>query len=178
MTVRQVLRMGDSRLLQAAEPVTEFNTASLHRLIGDMWETMEAYDGVGLAGPQIGVELCIAVFAVDANPRYPEAESVPPTALINPSWEALSEASEAIWEGCLSIPGMRGMVPRFLRIRYTGFTPEGKPLERTVEGFHARIVQHECDHLEGHLYPMRMPNLRTFGFEAELLGRSTDRPVS
>jgi len=178
MAVREVLRMGDPRLLQPAEPVTELNTDNLHRLVRDLWETMEAYQGVGLAATQVGVALRVVVFAVAGNPRYPEADSVPATALVNPQWEPLSEADEEMWEGCLSLPGFRGVVPRHGRIRYSGWSPEGEPIERTVEGFHARVVQHECDHIDGLLYPMRMPSLHDFGFEEELLGRSTDRSPS
>lgn len=174
MAVREVLRMGDPRLLQAAAPVAELGTDSLHHLVADMWETMEVYDGVGLAATQIGVGLRVVVFAVEASPRYPEAEAVPATALVNPQWEPLSGPDAEMWEGCLSIPGMRGIVPRYGRIRYTGSTPEGEPIDRTVEGFHARVVQHECDHIDGRLYPMRMPDLRSFGFEEELLGRRSD----
>lgn len=174
MAVREVLRMGDPRLLQPAEPVVELDTDSLHHLVADMWETMEAYEGVGLAATQIGVGLRVVVFAVEGSPRYPEAEAVPATALVNPQWQPLSEADAEMWEGCLSIPGMRGIVPRYGRIRYTGSTPQGEPIDRTVEGFHARVVQHECDHIDGRLYPMRMSDLTSFGFEEELLGRSGD----
>ena len=168
MAVRTVLRMGDPRLLTPARPVAELATAELHQLVADLWETMAAYQGAGLAAPQIGVDLRVVVFAVAASPRYPEAEPVPATALVNPVLHPLSEEREADWEGCLSLPGLAGQVPRHRHLRYTGFTPEGEPIEREVSGFHARVVQHECDHLDGVLYPMRMADLTTFGFLDEL----------
>ena len=168
MAVRDVLRMGDPRLLEPAAPVADLDSAELHALVADLWETMAAHDGAGLAAPQVGVGLRVVVFAVDANPRYPDAEAVPATALVNPTVHPLDGGREEGWEGCLSLPGLRGRVPRHRRIRYTGFTPGGDPLDREVDGFHARVVQHECDHLDGILYPMRMPDLRTFGFSEEL----------
>ncbi|MEF8793292.1 peptide deformylase [Thiohalorhabdus sp.] len=168
MTVRTVLRMGDPRLLAPAEPVADLDTPELHKLVGDLWETMAANQGVGLAAPQIGIGLRVVVFAVSANPRYPQAEPIPPTALVNPNLHPLSEARAEDWEGCLSLPGLGGVVPRYPRLRYTGFTPEGEPLDREVTDFHARVVQHECDHIDGVLYPMRMPDLSRFGFTEEL----------
>ncbi|SDH55185.1 peptide deformylase [Propionivibrio dicarboxylicus] len=156
--------MGDSRLLQRAREVTEFNTPELLALIEEMMETMREYDGVGLAAPQIGVDLRVVIFGFEHNPRYPDADAVPFTVLVNPILTPLSDATEDDWEGCLSVPGLRGKVPRWTRLRYTGFDPQGNPLERTVEGFHARVVQHECDHLDGMLYPMRIRDFRQFGF--------------
>ena len=164
MTVREILRMGDPRLLRVAELVDSFDTPALHALIQDLRDTMAAANGAGLAAPQIGVNLQVVIFGVGHNPRYPDAEQVPFTILINPTLYQLDEEMEDGWEGCLSVPGMRGMVPRFKRLRYTGFDPQGSPIERTVEGFHARVVQHECEHLYGVLYPMRMKDMRQFGF--------------
>jgi peptide deformylase len=169
MAVRTVLRMGDSRLITPSRPVDELATAELRQLVADLWETMAAYQGAGLAAPQIGVDLRVVVFAVAANPRYPEAEAVPATALVNPVLHPLSGDREAGWEGCLSLPGLAGRVPRYRHLRYTGFSCEGEPIDREVSGFHARVVQHECDHLDGILYPMRMPDLTTLGF-ADALG--------
>lgn len=156
--------MGDPRLLRVAAPVDQFNTPVLHALIEDMRDTMAAENGAGLAAPQIGVDLQVVIFGVEHNPRYPEAETVPLTILINPTLHPVDEVVEEGWEGCLSVPGMRGLVPRFKRLRYTGFDPQGKPIDRTVSDFHARVVQHECDHLLGVLYPMRIKDLRQFGF--------------
>lgn len=156
--------MGDPRLLRVAAPVDQFNTPALHALIEDMRDTMAAENGAGLAAPQIGVDLQVVIFGVEHNPRYPEAETVPLTILINPTLHPVDEVVEEGWEGCLSVPGMRGLVPRFKRLRYTGFDPQGKPIDRTVSDFHARVVQHECDHLLGVLYPMRIKDLRQFGF--------------
>ncbi|HXF65991.1 MAG TPA: peptide deformylase [Burkholderiales bacterium] len=164
MAVRTVLRMGDPRLLEPARPVERFDTPELHALIADMDDTMRALDGAGLAAPQIGVGLQVAIFGVEANPRYPHAEPVPYTVLINPVLTALGEEMEEGWEGCLSIPGMRGLVPRYKRLRYRGRDQYGREFERTASGFHARVVQHECDHLAGILYPMRIRDLRNFGF--------------
>ena len=164
MSVRPVLKMGDPRLLVPAEPVRRFGTAALAALLQDMRDTMAAEDGAGLAAPQIGVGLQVVVFGVEFNPRYPEAEPVPYTELINPVLEPLSDDLEEGWEGCLSVPGMRGLVPRYARLRYRGFDPRGGLIEREVSGFHARVVQHECDHLMGILYPMRIRDLRNFGF--------------
>ena len=165
MTIREILKMGDPRLLRVAQPVAAFDTDELHLLVRDMFETMAAVDGAGLAAPQIGVDLQLVIFGTDAvNPRYPDAPLVPRTVLLNPVLTALGAEEEEGWEGCLSVPGLRGMVPRWKRIRYTGFDPYGDPIERTVEGFHARVVQHECDHLIGMLYPMRVRDFRQFGF--------------
>lgn len=167
MAVRSVLRMGDPSLYKVAESVREFNTLELERLIEDMFHTMVALDGAGLAAPQIGEHQRIVVFEVEHNPRYPEAEPIPRTVLINPQIEFLTDETISGWEGCLSVPGMRGLVPRCSRIRYSGLTQSRKRITRVVEGFHARVVQHECDHLDGILYPMRIPDLRYFGFESD-----------
>lgn len=164
MTVRTVLRMGDPVLLQKAAPVEAFDTPELHALIQDMQDTMAHMDGAGIAAPQIGVSLRVVIFGVGANPRYPDAEQVPYTVLINPVLNPVGEAMEDGWEGCLSVPGMRGIVPRYQRLHYTGFDQFGKPIDRLVSGFHARVVQHECDHLDGILYPMRITNLANFGY--------------
>ena len=165
MTVREILKMGDPRLLRVAPPVNQFDTDELHLLISDMLDTMQAASGAGLAAPQIGVDLQLVIFGSDAvNPRYPDAPVVPRTVLINPVITALDADKEDGWEGCLSVPGMRGVVPRYSTIRYTGFDQYGDPIDRTVDGFHARVVQHECDHLLGLLYPMRMTDFTQFGF--------------
>lgn len=164
MAIKPVLKMGDPRLLEVAQKVKSFGTPALHALIKDMHETMEALDGAGLAAPQIGVGLQVAIFGVKHNPRYPDAEEVPYTVLLNPVLTPLTHEMESGWEGCLSVPGMRGMVPRFAKLRYEGTDQYGRPIDRTVEGFHARVVQHECDHLQGILYPMRITDFRTFGF--------------
>jgi peptide deformylase len=165
MTIREILKMGDPRLLRVAQPVAAFDTDELHLLVRDMFETMAAVDGAGLAAPQIGVDLQLVIFGTDAvNPRYPDAPLVPRTVLLNPVLTPLGAEEEEGWEGCLSVPGLRGVVPRWKRIRYTGFDPYGDPIERTAEGFHARVVQHECDHLIGMLYPMRVRDFRQFGF--------------
>ena len=195
MTVRDILKMGDPRLLRTAQPVTAFDTDALHLLITDMLDTMRAANGAGLAAPQIGVDLQVVIFGTDAaNPRYPDAPIVPRTVLINPvittvirtdfntqnksvapvdiAQAATNNIAKAIvaaeledgWEGCLSVPGLRGVVPRYLHIRYSGFDQFGDPIERTVSGFHARVVQHECDHLQGILYPMRIKDFTRFGF--------------
>jgi len=156
--------MGDPLLLQKAAPVECFDTPELHALIQDMWDTMEAMDGAGIAAPQIGVSLRVAIFGVGKNPRYPDAEQVPYTVLINPVLTPIGEAMEDGWEGCLSVPGMRGVVPRYARLHYTGFDQYGKPIDRMVSGFHARVVQHEYDHLDGILYPMRIQDMSQFGF--------------
>lgn len=168
MTVRRVLKMGDPLLFQAAEPVQAFDTPELHALIGDMFDTMAALNGAGLAAPQIGVSRRVVIFGVEANPRYPDAEPVPTTVLINPVIEVLTEQSEDGWEGCLSVPGLRGLVSRYTRLRYSGFDQSGTPLTREAQGFHARVVQHECDHLDGILYPMRLKDMRLFGYEDAL----------
>lgn len=164
MTIRNILRMGDPRLLQMAAPITEFGTPELQRLIEDMFDTMEAAGGVGLAAPQIGVGRQLVVFGFEASARYPQAEAVPPTILLNPRITPLGDEEVSDWEGCLSVPGLRGEVPRWARIRYQGFAPDGEPIDRTVEGFHARVVQHECDHLIGRLYPSRIRDFARFGF--------------
>ena len=165
MSVREILKMGDARLLRVAEPVTAFDTPELHQLIADMRETMAAVNGAGLAAPQIGVNLQLVIFGSTAvNPRYPDRPLVPPTVLINPVITPIGDEEEEDWEGCLSVPGLRGVVPRFARIRYTGFDALGQVIDRTVDGFHARVVQHECDHLVGKLYPMRMRDFTRFGF--------------
>jgi len=165
MTIRDILKMGDPRLLRVAQPVTEFDTDALHLLVRDLIETMQAVNGAGLAAPQIGVDLQLVVFGTDApNPRYPDAPLVPRTVLCNPVVTPLGADEEDGWEGCLSVPGLRGVVPRWQRIRYTGLDPYGDTIDRTVEGFHARVVQHECDHLLGQLYPMRIRDFRRFGF--------------
>ena len=166
--VRDVLKMGDPVLLQVARPVQAFDTPELAALLEDMRDTMAALDGAGLAAPQIGVSLQVVSFGVGANPRYPDAEAVPYTELLNPVLEPVGDAVEEGWEGCLSVPGMRGLVPRWASLRYRGFTPTGEPIDRTVSGFHARVVQHECDHLMGILYPMRIRDLRLFGFSEAL----------
>jgi len=168
MAVRTVLKMGDPLLLQVARPVERFDTRELHDLLTDMRDTMRALNGAGLAAPQIGVSLQVVTFGVGANPRYPQAEEVPYTVLINPQVESLGADMEDGWEGCLSVPGMRGLVPRFAHIRYRGFDPSGAPIDRTVSGFHARVVQHETDHLDGILYPTRIRDLRNFGFNEAL----------
>ena len=165
MTIRDILKMGDPRLLRIAQPVTEFDTDELHLLISDMAQTMAAVNGAGLAAPQIGVDRQVVIFGTPAvNPRYPDRPLVPPTVLVNPVITALGPEEEEDWEGCLSVPGLRGLVPRALRIRYTGFDPYGDPIDRTVDGFHARVVQHEVDHLIGRLYPTRMRDLTKLGF--------------
>ncbi len=168
MTVREVLRMGHPALRSRAKPVENFATPELRQLVADMTETMKAKNGAGLAAPQIGVGQRVVIFGVDRNPRYPDAEEVPFTVLVNPKLVMLTREIEEDWEGCLSVPGMRGVVPRYKKLRYTGFDAEGNPIERVAEGFHARVVQHECDHLDGILYPQRMTDLSRFGFTAEL----------
>ncbi len=169
MTVREILKMGDARLLRVAPPVTEFDTDEIHLLVTDMFDTMRSVNGAGLAAPQIGVDLQLVIFGTDApNPRYPEAPLVPRTVLLNPVITPLGADEEEGWEGCLSVPGLRGVVPRWSRIRYTGFDPYGGPIDRTVDGFHARVVQHECDHLIGKLYPMRVRDFTNFGFTSVL----------
>ncbi len=164
MAVKEVLKMGDPRLWQKSAAVIQFDTPELHTLIADMRDTMRAEQGVGLAAPQIGVPLRVVVFGVQSSPRYPDAASVPDTVLINPVLLPLSDECEVGWEGCLSVPGLRGEVSRFQQLRYQGFDVHGALIDRTVSGFHARVVQHECDHLDGVLYPMRMTDMRRFGF--------------
>jgi peptide deformylase len=160
--------MGDPLLLQVAQPVEKFDTPELRELLVDMHDTMAALNGAGLAAPQIGVSLQVVIFGVGKNPRYPQAEEVPYTVLINPQLTPVDDVMEDGWEGCLSVPGMRGLVPRYKRLRYQGFDPVGAPIDRTVSDFHARVVQHEVDHLNGVLYPMRIRDLRNFGFNEEL----------
>jgi peptide deformylase len=166
--IRDVLRMGDPRLLQRSAEVGRYGTPELAALLQDMRDTMAHLNGAGLAAPQIGVGLRVVIFGVHANPRYPDVEEVPDTVLINPQLTPLSEEMEEGWEGCLSVPGMRGFVPRWTQLRYAGCDEQGRRFERTVSGFHARVVQHECDHLDGILYPMRIRDLRKFGFNEEL----------
>uniref|UniRef100_E6QT87 Peptide deformylase (PDF) (Polypeptide deformylase) n=1 Tax=mine drainage metagenome TaxID=410659 RepID=E6QT87_9ZZZZ len=173
MAVRQILKMGDPLLWQEAQPVTEFDTPALHDLLTDMRDTMAVFNGAGLAAPQIGVNLQVVIFGIQDNPRYPDAETVPETVLINPVLSALSDAQEEAWEGCLSVPGMRGLVPRYLQLRYQGYDACGQGIDRSVSGFHARVVQHEVDHLYGVLYPMRIRDLRNFGYNEVLF---PDRP--
>jgi peptide deformylase len=168
MAIREILKMGDPRLLRVAAPVQRFDTPELHALIADMFDTMEAADGAGLAAPQIGVDLQLVIFGFAKNDRYPDAAPVPRTVLINPTITPMSEVIEEGWEGCLSVPGLRGVVPRYARIRYTGFDPNGHAIDRQAEGFHARVVQHECDHLLGTLYPMRVRDFSKFGFTSVL----------
>ncbi|WP_291518351.1 peptide deformylase [Acidovorax sp.] len=165
MTIHTILKMGDPRLLRVAQPVQEFGTDALRTLVQDMFDTMRAVNGAGLAAPQIGVDLQLVIFGSQArNPRYPDRPLVPPTVLLNPVITPIGEQEEEDWEGCLSVPGLRGKVLRWARIRYTGFDVDGAPIDRTVEGFHARVVQHECDHLIGKLYPMRVRDFTQFGF--------------
>jgi peptide deformylase len=162
--IREVLKMGDPRLLEKSLPVEAFGTQELRELVTDMRDTMAQLNGAGLAAPQIGVPLRVVIFGVTRNPRYPDAEEVPDTVLINPVIIPIGEEIEEDWEGCLSVPGMRGVVPRFMRVRYQGFDESGQAIDRSVEGFHARVVQHECDHLDGILYPMRIRDMSKFGF--------------
>ena len=168
MAVHEILKMGDPRLLRVAKPVTEFGTPALQRLIADMFETMAAANGAGLAAPQIGVDLQLVIFGYTKNVRYPDAPPVPPTVLINPVIEVLDGGRTEGWEGCLSVPGLRGVVTRDERIRYTGFDADGQLIDRIADGFHARVVQHECDHLDGILYPMRVTDFTRFGFTSVL----------
>ena len=164
MTVRSVLRMGEPLLLEKAQPIMAFNTPELHALIEDMQDTMQAMNGAGIAAPQIGVSLQMVIFGVGSNPRYPDAEQVPYTVLVNPTLNFVGDEIEDGWEGCLSVPGLRGIVPRHTRLHYTGFDQFGNTIDRLVSGFHARVVQHECDHLMGILYPMRITDLTKFGY--------------
>ena len=168
MSIREILKMGDPRLLRVAQPVTSFGTAALDALIADMTDTMLAANGAGLAAPQIGVDLQLVIFGFERNQRYPDAPPVPLTVLINPTITPWSDEESEGWEGCLSVPGLRGWVPRWLRIRYSGFDPQGKLIDREVDGFHATVVQHECDHLIGRLYPTRMRDFTRFGFTSVL----------
>jgi peptide deformylase len=164
MSVREILKMGDPRLLRQAEPITQFGTKELDTLIEDMFDTMYAANGAGLAAPQIGVNLQLVIFGFKQNQRYPDAPPVPETVLINPELKPLAETMEEDWEGCLSVPGLRGMVPRWAELHYEGFDQHGKRIVRDVNGFHARVVQHECDHLNGILYPMRIKDFSRFGY--------------
>jgi peptide deformylase len=173
MAVIETLKMGHPLLNQVARPVEHFNTQELDALIQDMLDTMAALNGAGLAAPQIGVSLRVVIFGVEANPRYPEVEAVPMTVLINPQITVLDQGQEEAWEGCLSVPGMRGLVPRYVRIRYQGLDQYGKPIDREATGFHARVVQHEVDHLDGILYPRRITDLRNFGYESVLFPELT-----
>jgi len=165
MAIKDILKMGDERLLRVAKPVEAFDTPELHALVQDLFETMKDAHGAGLAAPQIGVNLRVVIFGSgNINPRYPDAPIIPQTILINPILEPLSEEMESAWEGCLSVPGLRGLVPRHVALRYRGFDLDGTEIERRVDGFHARVVQHECDHLDGVLYPMRIEDMRQFGY--------------
>ena len=168
MTVREILKMGDPRLLRVAQPVRAFGTPELQALVADLFETMAAVNGAGLAAPQIGVDLQVVIFGFERNERYPDAPPVPPTVLVNPLVTPLGEEMVEGWEGCLSVPGLRGVVPRFARVRYRGWSEKGDLIEREVDGFHARVVQHECDHLIGRLYPTRMTDLTKLGFTSVL----------
>jgi peptide deformylase len=174
--IHPILKMGDPRLLRVAEPVREFDTPALHQLIDDMFETMHDANGAGLAAPQIGVNLRLVIFGFDKVARYPDAPPVPPTVLINPVITPLDASMEEGWEGCLSVPGLRGVVARHARLRYIGFDAKGAPIDRTVDGFHARVVQHECDHLDGILYPMRVRDFTRFGFTDVLFPELAGQP--
>jgi peptide deformylase len=177
MAVREILKMGDARLLRVAQPVLNFGGPELTALVADMKDTMLAAKGAGLAAPQIGVDLQLVIFGFERNQRYPDAEPVPYTVLCNPRIEALAPDEEEDWEGCLSVPGLRGKVPRFARIRYTGVGPDGRLIDREASGFHARVVQHECDHLIGRLYPTRMRDLTQLGFTSVLFPELGDDPA-
>ena len=176
MAVRQILKMGDPKLFEVSRPVKESDIPELGDLVQDLIDTMEAADGAGLAAPQIGVMKRVVIFGFEKNERYPDAEAVPFTVLINPKLELLGDDIQYGWEGCLSVPGMRGVVPRSENLRYRGFTLDGSHIDRTVSGFHARVVQHECDHLDGILYPMRIEDMRNFGFEDQLQNMATSCP--
>jgi len=174
MAVREILRMGDPRLLRLAQPVAVFDTPALHALVGDLFDTMASAGGVGIAAPQIGVDLQVVIFGLERSVRYPEAPPVPVTVLVNPVIVPLGDESDEGWEGCLSVPGLRGRVPRWRRIRYSGFDPAGQTIEREAEDFHARVVQHECDHLIGRLYPTRIRDMTSFGFTSVLFPELAD----
>ena len=176
MTTQKILKMGDPRLFEQSKPVNKSELPELKEIVTDMIETMNAVDGAGLAAPQIGVMKRVVIFGVENNPRYPDAEEVPFTVLVNPEIEVLDDDMQYGWEGCLSVPGMRGLVARNTNIRYTGIDLNGNPIDRTVTGFHSRVVQHECDHLDGILYPMRIENMRNFGFEDQLANIQVDCP--
>lgn len=178
MAVKPILKMGDPRLLAVAQPVTRDEMPALGSLVDDMLDTMRAHDGAGLAAPQIGVPRRVVIFGIEANPRYPEAVPVPLTVLVNPELEPLGDTRVDGWEGCLSVPGLRGLVPRHARVRYRALGLDGDIIDREVDGFHARVVQHECDHLDGILYPMRMPDMRQFGFEEVLFGPAAESDSS
>src|SRR5438876_9007386 len=175
--IREVLRMGDPRLLERSQEVARFNTSAIDALLADMRDTMRKYDGAGLAAPQVGVPLRVVIFGVERNPRYPDAEPVPYTEIINPVLVPLSDDMEEGWEGCLSVPGLRGVVPRYSRIGYTGYDPKGGRIEREASGFHARVVQHECDHLDGILYPMRVTDLSKLMFVEEMQRNFADEEL-
>ena len=168
MAIKSVLRMGEESLFEPSKEVAQFNTQSLEALLSDMWDTMAAENGAGIAAPQIGVNLRVVIFGYEENPRYPDEDAIPQTVLINPVITPIGDEVEEGWEGCLSVPGMRGLVPRFTHIRYQGFDQFGNPIDREVTGFHARVVQHECDHLDGILYPERIEDMSYFGFCEEL----------
>ena len=174
MTIREILKMGDPRLLGIARPVQAFGTPELDALVDDMFETMHHAHGAGLAAPQIGVDLAVVIFGFGRNARYPDAPPVPETVLVNPRIEPLSDLEEEGWEGCLSVPGLRGVVPRYRRLRYSGLDPAGNTIVRDVDGFHARVVQHECDHLDGILYPMRVHDFTRFGYTDVLFPQLAD----
>jgi peptide deformylase len=178
MAERRLLKMGNPLLSHAAAKVTTFDSEPLEELVQDLFDTMAARGGIGLAAPQIGVGLRVAVFEMLSHSRYPNAQPIPRTALINPWWEALDDTTDEGWEGCLSLPGMRGLVPRYRRIHYSGCSASGRPIDQEVDGFHARVVQHECDHLDGTLYPQRMRDMSWLGFEEELslAGKLADLP--
>lgn len=176
MAIQPVLKMGHPVLRQVAAPVTKFDSAELQELIADMDETMRSLSGAGIAAPQIGVSQRVVIFELLENPRYPQVAPVPYTVLINPVLTVLGEEQDEGWEGCLSVPGLRGLVPRYRHLRYTGFDAQGAPIDRTVSGFHARVVQHEVDHLDGVLFPQRVRDMTQFGFEDELVGQMTPMP--
>lgn len=175
--IREVLRMGDPRLLQRSQEIAHFDAPEIDALLADMRDTMKEYEGAGLAAPQIGVPLRVVIFGVERNPRYPDAEPVPYTEILNPLIVPLSDEMEEGWEGCLSVPGLRGVVSRHARIGYTGFDPKGRKIEREARGFHARVVQHECDHLDGILYPMRVRDFSRFGYTDVLFPNLEEEPV-
>ena len=176
MAIRPVLRMGHPLLREVAAPIERFGTPELRELVQDMDDTMRSRNGAGIAAPQVGVSLRVVIFEITVNPRYPQAEPVPYTVLVNPELEPIGTDREEGWEGCLSVPGLRGLVPRWQQLRYRGFDIEGRPIDRTVAGFHARVVQHEVDHLDGILYPMRITDLRNLGYEDVLFPGARDLP--
>lgn len=178
MAVRPILRLGHPRLREVAVPVMEFGTSSLRALVADMLDTMRAHDGAGLAAIQIGVPLRVVVFELVHNPRYADAPPVPLTVLVNPTIDFIGDERELGWEGCLSVPGMRGLVPRYRQLRYRGYDELGNAIDRSVEGFHARVVQHECDHLDGILYPQRIEDMTSFGFQDELIASGVLTPAA